>query len=36
LTTKHTKSTKEGLQRKGAKDAKAGFARMKIFESRVD
>jgi hypothetical protein len=33
LTTKHTKGTKEGIQRKGAKDAKAGFARIKTFES---
>jgi hypothetical protein len=35
FTTKHTKSTKEGIQREGAKDAKAGFARIKTFESRA-
>jgi len=28
FTTKHTKGTKEGIHRKGAKDAKAGFARI--------
>jgi hypothetical protein len=28
-----TKGTKEGIRRKGAKDAKAGFARIKTFES---
>jgi hypothetical protein len=27
--------TKEGIQRKGAKDAKAGFARVKAFEHRA-
>jgi hypothetical protein len=32
FTTKHTK---EGIQRKGAKDAKAGFARVNAVESRA-
>jgi hypothetical protein len=35
FTTKHTKGTKEGIQRKGAKDAKAGKARIKTFERRA-
>jgi len=35
FTTKHTKGTKEGIQREGAKDAKAGFARMKTVGSRA-
>jgi hypothetical protein len=29
---KGTKDTKEEIQRQGAKDAKAGFARIKAFE----
>jgi len=29
---KHAKGTKEGIQRKGAKDAKAGFARIQSVE----
>jgi hypothetical protein len=33
FTTKHTK---EGIQRQGAKDAKAGFARINSFESRAN
>jgi hypothetical protein len=28
--------TKEGIQRQGAKDAKAGFARIKTFERRAN
>ena len=36
FATEHTEDTEEEFQRKGAKDAKAGFARVKTFESRAD
>ena len=34
-TTKHTKGTKEGIHRQGAKDAKAGVTRFKTAECQA-
>jgi hypothetical protein len=36
LNHEGTKDTKEEIQRQGAKDAKAGFARIKTVENRFD
>jgi len=36
FTTEHTENTEEEIKRKDAKDAKAGFARIKTLASRTD
>ena len=35
FSTEHTENTEEEIKRKDAKDAKAGFARMKTVGSRA-